>query len=281
MHTSIFVTAIAATALAATVGAVAGCGGDEEVDPDQPFGETSVIVVVNPAPNDGNTVSAPASVGTEISGIDIDADPGGAGATDDTGLALLGDLDAGDLDLVFPDAVLPFAIQTEGDVYDLAVAYDGTQATLYPGFPIRYNVGGDIITIAADDDATEALNTDSTIVFFEDGVHVGDLVIEGTDVILYGNNFDGEPVVVDGNVEVRGGNVRIRGVTITGNLTVFGNGFGMSFSVVEGQTQLNGQAISFLRNVFCQGANVPSSNAALFDNQGLPPFAAPPAPTCP
>src|SRR5690606_36549975 len=136
-------------------------------------------------------------------------------------------------------------------------------------------------TIAADVDATEALSTDRTLVFFEAGVHVGDRVIEGEDVILYGNNFDGEPAVVDGNVALRGGHVRIRAVTIAGSLTVFGNNFGMSFSVVEGQTQLNGQAISFLRNVFCQGANVPSSNAALYDNQGLPPFAAPPAPTCP
>lgn len=269
-----------AAALAAVLGAAAGCGGDG-VDPNQPFGETTVVVVVNPAPNDGNTVTAPAFVGTDIAGIDIDADPGGGGTTDDTGLAVLGDLDAGDLDLVFPGAALPFAIQTAGDVYDLAVAHDGSQVALYPGFPIRYGVGGDIITIATDGDATEALNTDSTIVFFEDGIHVGDLVIEGGDVILYGDSFDGEPVVVDGNIEVRGGDVRIRGVTITGNLTVFGNGFGMSFSVVQGQTQLNGQAISFLRNVFCQGANVPSSNAALYDNQGLPPFDAPPAPTCP
>ena len=256
------------------------CGGDG-VDPDQPFGETTVVVVVNPAPNDGNTVTAPASVGTEIAGIDIDADPGGGGVTDDTGLAVMGDLDAGELDLVFPGAALSFTIQTEGDVYDLSVAHDGSQVALYPGFPIRYGVGGDILTIATDGDATEALNTDGTIVFFEDGVHVGDLVIEGENVILFSNRFDGEPVVVDGNIEVRGGNVRIRGVTITGDLTVFGNEFGMSFSVVQGQTQLNGQAISFLRNVFCQGVNVPSSNAALYGNQGLPPFDAPPAPTCP
>jgi len=44
-----------------------------------------------------------------------------------------------------------------------------------------------------------------------------------------------------------------------------------SFSVVEGATQLNGQAISFLRNVFCNGANVPSWDAALYDNAGLAP----------
>ncbi len=105
--------------------------------------------------------------------------------------------------------------------------------------------------------------------FFEDGVHVGDLLIQADDVVVFGEGFAEHGVVVDGNVTVRGGNVRIRGVTITGDLIVEGNNFGMSFSVVKGTTQLNGQAISFLRNVFCNGASVPSSNAALYDNLGL------------
>jgi hypothetical protein len=267
--------------ITATLAMAAGCGGGGN-DPYLPFGETAVVVVVNPLPNDGNTASLPAFVGAEYADIDVDAEPGGSSVTDDTGLAVLRDLDAGDLDLVFAgDAALPLEIISEGDVYDLAVAHDGSEVGLYPGFPIRYGVGGEIIVIATDGDAAEALNTDDTIVFFEDGVHVGDLVIEGGNVILFGDSFEGDPVVVDGSIEVRGGSVRIRGVTITGDLTVFGNNFGMSFSTVQGATQLNGQAISFLRNVFCQGATVPSSNAALYDNAGLPPFAAPLAPVCP
>jgi hypothetical protein len=263
------------------VAAAAGCG-DDGVDPNLPFGETAFVVVVNPAPNEGNTVSPPAFVGAELAGVGVDADPGGSGTTDDTGLAVLRDLDAGDVNLfVGAAAAVPLTIASRGDVYDLAVAYDGSQAGLYTGFPIRYQVGGEIVVIATDADASEALGLDDTIVFFEEGVHAGNLLIEGENVILYGDTLDGEPVVIDGSVEVRGGNVRIRGVTIAGDLTVFGNNFGMSFSVVQGSTQLNGQAISFLRNVFCQGANVPSSNAALYDNEGLPPFATPPAPTCP
>lgn len=43
--------------------------------------------------------------------------------------------------------------------------------------------------------------------------------------------------MVDGSIEVRGGNVRIRGLTITGDLTVFGNELGMSFSIVKGAVQ--------------------------------------------
>jgi hypothetical protein len=258
---------------------VLACGGN---DPDTPFGETAIIVVVNPEENDGNTEALPGFVADIYGGVDVDADPGGADTTDDTGLAVLHDLDPGDLDLVFDgDASLPFTIVAEGDVYDVAVAYDGDQVGLYSGFPIRYSIGGQIIEIPIDADPTDALSEDDQIVFFEDGIHVGDLLIQGSNVIVFGEGFAEHSVVIDGNLEVRGTNVRIRGVTITGDLSVWGNQFGMSFGVVQGATQLNGQAISFLRNVFCNGANVPSSNAALYDNLGLAPFSAPGEPDCP
>lgn len=267
------------TLAAAAALILCACGGS---DPDTPFGETAIIVVVNPAENDGNTAAPPTFAGTVLGGVEVDADPGGGDTTDDTGLGVILDLEAGDTDLVFDDGpALPLAIAGDGDVYDVAVAYDGDQVGAYPGFPIHYAVGGEVIVIGSDEDATDALTTDDTIVFFEDGIHAGDLLIQAENVILFGEGFAEHSVVVDGNVTVRGGNVRIRGVTITGDLIVDGNNFGMSFSVVQGQTQLNGQAISFLRNVFCNGAAVPSSNAALYDNLGLAPFAAPGAPDCP
>jgi hypothetical protein len=213
----------------------------------------------------------------------VDARPGGADTSDATGLAIIDeDLAAGDVSIVLDDGpAIAGHFDTDGDVYDMAIAYNGTAAELYPGFPIHYAVGGDIIEIASDADATIALNTDNAIVFFEEGVHVGNLVIEGENVILFGEGFPETSVLLDGNVEVRGGKVRLRGVTITGDLRVFGNEFGMSFSVVRGAAQLNGQGISFLGNVFCGGANVPSSNAALFDNEVLAPLARPSAPICP
>jgi len=265
----------------------AGCGSNG-VDPDKPFGDTRVVVVVNPEENEGNTAQPPAVVGSEVEDVGVDANPGGAATTDETGLAVVGGLSVGSTDLVLGGgpASVGFEVVGDGDVYDAAVAYsdDGSQAAFYSGFPIRYGVGGDIVVIGSDEDpaqAQQALSTDNTIVFFENGEYVGDLTITGEDVILFGEGIEEPSVVVDGNIEVRGGNVRIRGVTITGDLTVFGNNFGMAFSVVQGATQLNGQAISFLRNVFCQGANVPSSNAALYANEGLPPFPAPGLPVCP
>lgn len=271
----------AGTALGLAVVSFAACGGSDN-DPDTPFGATAIIAVVNPVENEGNTADVPAVAGTDYAGIVIDADPGGGDTTDDTGLAVIGDVDVGDVSLIVDDGPsAPLSIIASGDVHDVAIAYNGDAAEIYPGFPIRYGVGGEIVEIAADDNATMALNQDNTIVFFDGGVHVGDLVIEGENVILFGEGFTERSVVVDGNVTVRGGSVRLRGVTITGDLTVFGNNFGMSFSVVEGTTQLNGQAISFLRNVFCQGANVPSSNAALYGNAGLAPIPLPDTGVCP
>jgi hypothetical protein len=255
-----------------------GGGGDGDV-----FGATTILVVVNPPENAGNTAGLPAVMGTVQADVDVDIEPGGGDVTDVTGLALIDDdLDPGDISIVLdggPEVV--GTIASEGDVYDVAIGYDGSAAAIYPGFPIRYGVGGEIIVIATDGDATVALNSDSTIVFFEDGVHIGNLVIEGENVILFGEGFPETSVVIDGSVEVRGGSVRLRGVTITGDLAVFGNNFGMSFSVVLGATQLSGQSISFLGNVFCGGVNVPSSNAALFDNEGIAPIPAPPPPVCP
>lgn len=261
--------------------ALAACGGTDSNT--TPFGATSIFVVANPPENQGNTASVPASFGSVQAGVGVDAQPGGAATTDATGLAIIDqDLAAGDVSLVFDGGpAIPGHIDSDGDVYDFAVAYNGTVAQLYPGFPIHYAVGGNIIVIASGADATVGLDTDNAIVFFEDGTHVGNLVIQGDNVILFGQGFPGTSVLIDGNVEVRGGKIRLRGVTITGDLTVLGNEFGMSFSVVRGKAQLNGQGIAFLGNVFCGAANVPSSNAALFDNDGLAPLAAPGAPICP
>jgi hypothetical protein len=263
------------------IASLGACGGDERID--SPFGTTAIFIVVNPPENEGNTAGVPATFGTMQAGVDVDAIPGGAAVTDATGLAIIDeDLAAGDVDLVLDGGpALLGHIDNDGDVYDFAIAYDGSTAQVYPGFPIHYAVGGEIIEIPSDGDATIALNTDNAIVFFEQGVHVGNLVIEGENVILFGQGFPETSVLIDGSVDVRGGRVRLRGVTITGNLTVFGNEFGMAFSVVHGTSQLNGQGIAFLGNVFCGGASVPSSNAALFDNEGLAPLARPGAPVCP
>jgi len=271
-------------ALAATTAAL-GCGGDDDGhDPDRPFGDTAIVVVVNPTPNDGNTAAVPGISSDIREGVGVDAEPGGGATTDASGLGVVDEVAMGDLQLIFDSGpVLPSQILSDGDVYDLAVAYDGDTVTAFDGYPIRYGVGGEILEFATDADpaeVAEALGTDGNIVFFEDGVYTGDLMITGEDVIFFGEGLTERQVVIDGSVEVRGTGVRIRGFTITGDLTVFGNQFGMSFSVVQGNTQINGNPVSFLRNAFCGNVDVPSSNASLLDNEGLAPMADPDPALC-
>jgi hypothetical protein len=185
----------------------------------------------------------------------------------------------GTSDLIIGTAApLPFTVPSAGDVYDLAVAYDGATATPFPNFPIRYGVGGSIVVFdsrASPAAVAEALSTDGNIVFFRNGRFVGDLNISGSDVILFGEDLTGREAVIDGSVTVNGTGVRIRGFTITGNVNVPGNDFGMAFATVHGTTHLNGNGIALLRNVLCGAATVPSGNASLLDNAGPVPIPLP------
>lgn len=258
--------------------AAAGCGDDGGGGgdgADVPFGETALVTVVNPVPNEGHTAAVPASLGETRGGVRVDADPGGDDVTGDEGLAVVGGIELGELELGFEGGpVLPFTVVADGDVYDLAVAYDGDTVTAFDNFPIRYPVGGEVVTFGEDADpgaVDDAVDVDGSVVFFE-GPFTGNLTIEGTDVLLFGEGFTDRDILIDGSIEVRGTRVRIRGFTITGDVTVFGNEFGMAFSVVQGQTQINGDSVAFLRNAFCEGAAVPSSSASLLDNTGLAPL---------
>jgi hypothetical protein len=101
---------------------IVGCGGDD-ARKNLPFGETAIVVVLNPEPNDANTATPPATISNIFGGVDVDAVPGGDDVSDSTGLAVVLDVEAGDVDLVFDGGpLLPFAIERDGDVYDLAVA---------------------------------------------------------------------------------------------------------------------------------------------------------------
>ncbi len=261
--------------------AVLGCGSDKEETnnndegADQTLGETAIVVVVNPVQNEGHTADLPAVYGDDREGIVIDSEPGDSATTNDTGLGVLDEVPEGDLSLNFTGgSSLPFNVLQAGDVYDLAVGYDGTQVEAFPNFPIRYAVGGTILEFGTDADPAllgEALDTDDSIVYLRDAF-VGDLNITGENVIFFGEGFAERDVVIDGNVLVSGGGVRIRGFTITGDIIVNGNNFGMAYSVVRGTTEIKGNAVAFLRNTFCGNVTVPSSSASLLDNRGLEPL---------
>ena len=263
------------------------CGGDEDDDRDDndgieqgdiPLGETAIVTVVNPVPNDGNTAPVPVERTEERAGVLVNAEPGSEDTTDETGLAVVHELDAGMLDLVFGGAggpALPFTVASDGDVYDLAVAYNGQAVVAIENFPIRYAVGTDAARFAETATAADvgnALATDGTIVVLERGLYTGDLHITGDNILFFGEGFTERQVIIDGSVQVSGTGVRIRGFTITGNIIVEGNGFGMAFTTVQGTTDIRGNAVAFLRNAFCGDVMVPSSNASLFDNEGMAPL---------
>lgn len=261
-----------------------GCGNGGGRNPDRPFGETAIVVTVNPRVNDAHTTTVPNALGTTRQGIAIDAQPGGGDTTDARGLAVLTDLDAGALDLVFDgDATLPFTIASEGDVYDLAVAYDGTTVGAFDNFPVRYGVGGQILEFDSSADPADvqtALSGNGNIVFFRNGTFTGDLTVTGDDVIFFGEGFTERQVVIDGSVTINGTGVRIRGFTITGNLNAPGNDFGLAWSVVRGSAQISGNAGALLHNAFCGTVTVPSSNATVLENEGMSPLPAPAAALC-
>ena len=91
-------------------------------------------------------------------------------------------------------------------------------------------------------------------------------------VLIFGawSPTEGPLSIIEGNVTVLGGGNRIRGVKITGRLTSSANGFSAAFNDV-GSATITGNAVSLLRNRFTMGsASVPSSNAVLVDNGGIP-----------
>jgi len=71
-------------------------------------------------------------------------------------------------------------------------------------------------------------------------------------------------------VTVLGGANRMRGVKVTSRLTRNANNFSAAFSDLTSAT-ITGNGVTLLRNRFTAGqATVPSSNAVLVDNTGIP-----------
>jgi hypothetical protein len=248
---------------------------------DLPAGATAIVVIANPVVNEAHETGVPAELTADHrSGIAVDADPGGADVTDATGLAVV-EAVAGATELrLGPDpAALALTVQAQGDVYDAPIAYDGTGAAFFDATPIRYPVGENSAAIYLDPgtpirEIEQALSTDDAIVVLRPGTYPGDLVITGRGALLFGEGFSQSTVIIDGSVDARGEQVRLRGLTIEGGVTAAGNNFGMSFCVIRGRADITGNGGAFLRNAFCDDANVPSSSATLLDNSGLAPLAA-------
>lgn len=258
-------------------------GGSSEADPQA--GTTAIVAIVNPVVNTPHSTGVPAELGDDRSGIEVRADPGGDDVTSSDGLAVV-DVPAGSVALAVGAArALAHTVMVDGDLYDAAIAYDGADAVFFDNTPIRYPVGDASEAHFYDaEDALDDINTrleeDDVVVVLRPGTYVGSLSITGTGVLLFGEGWSDRSVIIDGSIVASGGQVRLRGLTITGDLTANGNGFGIGFSVVLGNTEVRGNGGAFLRNIFCGDAAVPSSNATLLDNHGVPPLLTLPSGIC-
>jgi hypothetical protein len=280
--------------LAFMLALVGGCKDEEEAtdtgtdDVDLPAGSTAIVVVLNPVPNVGHSVSLPGITGSARDGVAVDASPGGEDLTSGTGIAVVG-AEVGLTALRISDADAPPELALDviatGDIYDVAVAFDGTTAEYFELTPIRYAVGqaSGAIFVEPDTSITDIeaeLEVDDAVVVLRPGIYSGDIEIRGRGVLLFGEGFSTSNVVIDGSIAALGEAVRLRGLTVEGDVTAAGNGFGMSFMEVRGSASITGNGGAFLRNVFCGQVNIPTSSAALLDNYGLEPLTSLPEGAC-
>jgi hypothetical protein len=232
------------------------------------FGEiTSAIVVMNPVINQGSSTTV--ATGTARSGIPVRAGDAAAVPTDSGGLALLEGLPTGSVPIRVEGASVPLDVVQDKDLYDVVVAWDGsTLRHVIP--PVRYPIGA-VTVVEPGGNLASALAADDAVVVLKPGTYSGNLELRASRVLLFGawSEDDGPLSIIEGDVTVQGGGNRIRGVKITGRLTSSANNFSAAFNDV-GSTTLTGNAVSLLRNRFTGTATVPSTNAVLLDNGGLP-----------
>lgn len=244
-----------------------GCGPSLPKTPGR-FGEvTSAIVVVNPVINQGSTTTV--ASGSARGGIPVRAGNLEPVSTDSTGLALLENLPTGSVPISVQGSEVPLDVVQDKDLYDVVVAWDGSTARhIIP--PVRYPIG--TVTVVEPGSGLNAALGNGKVILLRAGTYPGDVELRADGVLIFGawSPEEGPLSIIEGNVTVQGGGNRIRGVKITGKLTSSANGFSAAFNDV-GSATITGNTVSLLRNRFMTGtASVPSSNAVLVDNGGIP-----------
>lgn len=235
------------------------------------FGEsTSIVLVVNPVINQGSSTTV--QPGDQRQGHRVEVvDTAIVATTDETGLAVLSDVPTGEVTLRFDSGSVTVNVQSERDLYDVVVAVrpDGVEHVIPP---VRYPISGEVIVVEPGADLEDAASEDGAIVLLKPGAYPGNVELRAEGALLYGawDPFDGSGSIIEGDVTALGGNTRMRGVRVEGSLTTSANGFSAGFNEL-GSATLTGNGVSLIRNVFeSENATVPSSNAVLVDNTGVP-----------
>lgn len=250
--------------------ALVGCGDDDPPASPGRFGEvTSAVVLVNPVINQGSSTSVVS--GGERAGVEFEVEDLPVAKTDSTGLALVEELPTGTVTLDFDPGTYSFQVVEERELYDVVLSYrDGTVQPLFP--PVRYPIGGEVVEVEPGESIAQAAASDDTIIVLKEGTYPGNLELRAEGVLIFGawSPAQGPLSVIEGDVTVLGGGNRMRGVKVTGRLTSNANNFSAAFSDLASAT-ITGNGVTLLRNRFTAGqARVPSSNAVLVDNSGIP-----------
>ena len=232
------------------------------------FGEvTSAVVIVNPVINAGSNTSVstgPARNGVSLRAADLPS------VTTDDGLALVQDLPTGVVPITFDSGSVNVSVVLEKELYDVVVAYtaSGVEHIIAP---VRYPLGSSITVVPAGADIG-ALATSGAILLLEAGTFPGAIELRTDNVLVFGawDPEQGPLSIIEGDVTVLGGFNRLRGVNIAGTLHSNANNLSVAFSDIAAAS-ITGNGVSLLRNRFTAGsATVPSSNAVLVDNIGIP-----------
>lgn len=260
--------------LLAAVGGGCSDGEPDSLDPaDVRFGDTALVVVVNPAINDGNRGPVPAP-GALRAGITVADSNGPAAQTGDDGIAVLAPMPSGIRTILVSGGGVDGSFEVTmgpGVLREVAVAAEGTRVELMTG--LSYSPGeiaelSPAMTAAQIDDA---LRVSDRIVFLTGGVYTGDLDFSGSRVTLFGEGVFGGKVTIQGNVTVSGSDSRIRGARITGTLSLPASGVGLSFSRVDGEATVAGSDAIVLSNALCGGAAITGSGIFAIGNSGVAP----------
>jgi hypothetical protein len=243
-----------------------GCSDDEEtktnVAPGDPFadhedGNVNVIGVdpydnPTPAPGDGDdepVTDTPVLVG------EFDGDAADVEVCANESLCTVPPVDSsgwceregGPVDLIYVDGVL---VDT--------ICYPPAEDPERPVEEVTSSTG----------DLEVAQNANKTTVVFGEETNgvplIGDLVVDGNNVAIYGNGPD--DTIIDGSVTLDGNNARLRGVTITGDLILSKNNVAIVLTRILGNVMLSGTATN--NSVFAEneifGSFTSDSNNNLF-----------------
>lgn len=267
--------------LSALALALAACGGSDtapiDTDPtDVKFGDTALVVVVNPGVNEANEFDVPAP-GTARAGVVLTSDDGLTDTTGADGIAVLAPLTAGPRTItVSGDGVSgTFTVTlTEGALREVAISATASQSQLMVELDYKTDGVFEVTPTMSIAEVNTALEVSDRVVFLRGGTYVGDLDFKGSRVTLFGEGVLGGDVIIQGNVTMSGSDSRIRGAHITGSITIPASGTGLSFSRIDGQLTAEGSDSTLLANAFCGGATITGSGSIVLGNGGAPPLTA-------